>query len=1046
MLKNYFTEENGGFNMKLSIDRKNILTALLAFFMIGVLFWDDFEKREEKPEAVKGVMDISGWNLEKDGPLKLEGEWEFYWNELLDHDDFQSDGHLMDPDGYFNVPSVWNNYEIDGEKLPGHGYATYRLHVKGAEIDELKAFKILTESTSYRVAVNGKAVAKSGVISTSKSDFKPEYDPKVAYFENESEEFEVIVQISNFTYARGGFWHEFEFGTADQMTSMKVSSAKRGMLFFGAVFGMILYHLTIYWLQRKSKSILYFILAMAVMSLRIFFTGEYFILSIIPGIDFDTMIRIEYITIYLGAVMWFGFINEVYRDEKFKSIVRRVFWYAFAITVFILLLPVNIFTGYIVVVEIFVVLLALLAFWMVSKAALKKSQGAKLLLWGVALFCLAYIHDCLYYLNVIKSHPGGWLAATTFMMIFIQSYILAARYSRSFDEIEELSSRMISLDRLKDEFLANTSHEIRTPLHGMISITESVLESGKEHMDPTQRENLSIVAASGKRLANLVNDILDYSRLKYGDIKMVRNSVDMEKIIDKVFAVQNHLKGNKRVVLVKEMPMEACIAYADADRITQVLYNLVGNAVKFTQEGDVRVSVKKRNYMLEVSVRDSGIGISEEKLERIFKSSDPGNISLGFGEGSGMGLSITKKLVEIQGGRIWAYSRLLEGSEFVFTVPVDFNSKDQTNIEAQQDMAGEAIGGSEVLGVEYSKKNLNGFTVLAVDDDYVNLHSLYNILSVDGYQVISADNGRRALEILTENRDIDLVILDIMMPGISGYETCRRIRENYSMHDLPVIMLTAQNNSESILTGFKSGANDFLPKPFETSELKARVKTLIELKKSVHHAINAEMAFLQAQIKPHFLYNALNTIVSFCWSDPEKAAELILELSNYLRNSFDFSNMDRFVSIDREMDFVQSYIAIEKARFEDRINIHYDVDPVDFMIPTLLLQPVVENAIKHGILENRESGNVVISIKRKSGFILIEVEDDGKGMDKTKIEEIFDDKASGRGVGLRNIDKRLKRIYGYGIEIESGVEKGTTVSIRIPNKRGDEFDQDNIGG
>jgi sensor histidine kinase YesM len=278
------------------------------------------------------------------------------------------------------------------------------------------------------------------------------------------------------------------------------------------------------------------------------------------------------------------------------------------------------------------------------------------------------------------------------------------------------------------------------------------------------------------------------------------------------------------------------------------------------------------------------------------------------------------------------------------------------------------------------------------------------------------------------------------MPQMSGYEVCKRIREKYSIYELPVLMLTAQNNPEAIFTGFESGANDFLPKPFEMDELKARAKPLLQLKKSVQHGIHAEMAFLQAQIKPHFLYNALNTIISFCYTDPEKAADLITELSNYLRSSFDFSNLDKFVRIEKEMEFIQSYLAIEKARFEERINCEYDVDPINFMIPTLLLQPIVENAVKHGILKKEEGGNIKISIKEKGDFIIIKVEDDGIGISKEKLKTILRENFKGKSVGLRNVTKRFKRIYGYGIEIESEIGKGTIVSIKIPIKRGEGFD------
>lgn len=1026
--------------MKSFINKKCIITILI--FLIGILFIFTTHSKEHKkmPIATKGVFDLSHWNFQKDGPIKLDGEWEFYWNQLLTYDDFHRlDKQYIPPTGYFTIPSVWNKYKINDENLPGKGYATYRLKVKTNDITDLKGLKLLTQSTAYKLMINRETIATSGSVGKSEETTMPEYKPQIAHFKNDSNEFEIIIQISNYTYARGGFWHSINLGHIQQIRTMKENSARREMLLFGAVFSMILYHVAIYWLQRRNTSILYFIVALLGMSVRIFFTGEYFITTLIPSMNFNLLIFIEYMTVYWGATIWFAFIHEVYPYESSKKIVQIFVCISLLITVFIILTPLYIYTKYLTLIEIFVAVISYNILTSVVRAVRRKKQGANLLFLGIILFMATYIHDCLYYLNIVESEPGGLIGFTTFIMLFIQAFILAARYSKTFDEVEELSDKMISINELKDEFLANTSHELRTPLHGMISITEYVLQSMEGSLNQTQKGNLSLVVSSGKRLANLVNEILDYSKLKYGDIKLHKKSVDLQQVVQKVFAVQRHLLLNKKILLINDLPRDTPFVYGDKDRIIQIIYNLLGNAVKFTENGSVRISAVKNNNMVEISVEDTGIGIPEEKLDNIFKSFEQGNTSLTRScGGTGLGLSITKQLIEIQGGQIWVTSEMGKGSKFTFTMPI--SAYKEKIVVSKKEILFEENPLHHLFSEEAESFDQDGeFTILIVDDDYVNLHSLVNILSTEKYSVIAATNGIQALDIISKNKKIDLVILDIMMPQLSGYEVCKRIRENYSMYDLPVLMLTAQNNPEAILTGFESGANDFLPKPFEMSELKARAKTLLELKKSVHHAIHAEMAFLQAQIKPHFLYNALNTIVSFCWTDPEKAAELITELSNYLRSSFDFSNMDKFVRIEKEIEFVQSYLAIEKARFDEKINCQYDIDPIHFMIPTLVLQPIVENAVKHGILEKEKNGNIKISIKENDECITIKVEDDGIGISKDKLTAILDENSTGKSVGIRNVNKRLKRIYGYGIEIESQVEKGTTVCIKIPHERGEVF-------
>src|SRR5690606_16620599 len=180
------------------------------------------------------------------------------------------------------------------------------------------------------------------------------------------------------------------------------------------------------------------------------------------------------------------------------------------------------------------------------------------------------------------------------------------------------------------------------------------------------------------------------------------------------------------------------------------------------------------------------------------------------------------------------------------------------------------------------------YHVLVVDDDPVNVQVMASALANEPYQLVTAYSGKEALSKLSLDDRIDLVILDVMMPGISGYDTTVAIRERYSLTELPILLTTVRHDPEDMLRGFAAGANDFLTKPFQSHELRARVQTLLVMKRSAEDAIASEIAFLQAQIKPHFLYNALNTILSFSLDEPEKTYQLLLRLSSYLRGSFTF--------------------------------------------------------------------------------------------------------------------------------------------------------------
>ncbi|WP_170932593.1 sensor histidine kinase [Desulfosporosinus sp. FKB] len=216
--------------------------------------------------------------------------------------------------------------------------------------------------------------------------------------------------------------------------------------------------------------------------------------------------------------------------------------------------------------------------------------------------------------------------------------------------------------------------------------------------------------------------------------------------------------------------------------------------------------------------------------------------------------------------------------------------------------------------------------------------------------------------------------------------------------------------------------------------LENRNKELIATKETERKILQAEISVLQAQIQPHFLYNTLNSITALCRTDSLKAAELLEELSDYLQGKFRFNNME-LIPLDQELDLVKSYLAIEQVRFGKRLEVEYHVEPnTNPFIPPLILQPLVENAVKHGVYPQRQGGIVRISIKNVDQETVISVTDNGVGMTADKVKHLLNDEGAQEvGVGLRNIQKRLQKHYGYGLEVQSIINKGTTVTVKIPN-------------
>ncbi|NJK66157.1 MAG: response regulator [Microcoleus sp. CSU_2_2] len=468
---------------------------------------------------------------------------------------------------------------------------------------------------------------------------------------------------------------------------------------------------------------------------------------------------------------------------------------------------------------------------------------------------------------------------------------MVSQLQTSFSTLENQNQKLQELDKLKDEFLANTSHELRTPLNGMIGIAESMIDGATGTLSEIQLHNLSMIASSGRRLNELVNNILDFAKLKNNKLDLQLRSVGIRSIVEVILAVSQSLVSQKNLQLINNISPDLPLAWADENRLQQILYNLIGNAIKFTEVGTVEISAKivnlhnqshakdgEASYLLSVlnklssmpdrsqsssefqiaiTVSDTGIGIPADLIDRIFEPFEQGDGSTirQYG-GTGLGLTLSKQFVELHGGKIYAVSEVGIGSHFTFTLPISPEKVQllepaitpqpvkikipKTNgvSSANNSVNIPEIGYSELpkklpeISQDSAPSENESFRLLIVDDDPINLQVLNNHLSLQNYSVLQALNGEQALSAIETGQHFDLIILDIMMPRMSGYEVCAKLREKYPSHELPVVMLTAKNQVSDLITGFQFGANDYLTKPFSRDELLTRIKSHINLSKT----------------------------------------------------------------------------------------------------------------------------------------------------------------------------------------------------------------------
>ncbi len=986
---------------------------------------------------VQGRLDLQNWVPAGQDLVSLDGEWEFYWNKLLSPEELASG--LIQPDLMATVPKVWNNYELQGEGLPGFGYATYRLQIENVPRGVPLALRIDTFSTAYRLYINDRVLSSNGNLGLEEGQFVPEYRPKVVEFVAEDGTLDLIFQVANFVYARGGMWDSVFLGSAKQIRRLDLNIEDKDLFLIGALSMMTIYYLSMFLLRRQDRSSLYLVFMCLIFIARTMVLGDYFIYRLFPEVPFSAIISLEYFTLSWFPIFGALLVGELFPQETSPKLLKLFLIYGALMAAVFLFTPVWFYTEIVYFVQIGALATGLYTIWCLSLALRKRRPDSFLVLVGAVVVTLCAFRDVLYHNNNIQSDFGELVQIGLFILLALLSFILSRRSAEAFHNVEALSEKLIKLDQIKDEFLANTSHELRAPLNGILGLAQAVGQEGEGELSHHQEQNLSIIVSSCRRLINLVNDILDYSKLKHGDIHLNLQPIRLDGLIQTVVKTFKHSGSTGGCEIICDLPEELPPILGDENRIVQILYNLLGNAVKFTPDGYAKVSARRAGALVEISVEDSGPGIPQNKLEDVFKSFEQVDISFSRRGGTGLGLAITKQLVEHQGGTIWVTSEVGSGSTFSFTLPVSAPSSapsptlPETRSEslfALPELAVSVLEERRMTGAKTGK----GDRILLVDDDNSAVQSTSTLLGLHGYGVIAMNRGKDALRLLEKERDFDLVVLDVMMPEISGYEICQTIRQTRSAFELPILMLTGRASTDDIVMGFEAGANDYLLKPFEPGELLARVRTLIKLKTAMDETIASELAFMQAQIKPHFLYNTLNTISSFCDTAPDQAGRLIDELANYLRKSFDFRRQGMFVPIEDELGLVESYVAIEQARFGPDLKVDFVIDDIcGARILSLSIQPLVENAIRHGVRKKGGCGTVTVSVENSGEGLRVCVSDDGVGIAAEELSRLLKP-GSTHSVGLSNIDLRLKRLFGAGLVIESKLGSGTRVSFVIPEE------------
>lgn len=976
-------------------------------------------------KAENGVLNLAelAWLDQTD--VKLDGEWEFYWRQLLTPNDFgQKIAHSQQ---IVNVPGAWNSYIPDDAAASGMGYGTYRLLIRIPETGQPLALQFNAPRTAHKLWVNGQLASMDGVVTDHAETSKARYYNKIIPLNPVNGTVELVLQVSNYLQYKGGLRQSLILGQQNNLAQAYHLDNAASIFAFGAMATMGLFHISFYCVRRSEKTALYFGLFIAVISVRALTVGNIMLAQLFPELSQSVILRIEYASFYLSILFYTWFVYSLLPTRVPLVFCRGTTLFVLAKLMLVLLTPVWFFSRVLFLFQLFMVFELIYFLIIIIKAYLVKQAMARLLLLSHLTLMVTIGNDALYYAGFINTgdfYPLGILA-----LACMQAVMLMKEFISVLNAVENLNKRLASIDKLKDDFLAEVSHELLTPVHGISGFIEAVRDSANDRLTDFEKRSLGTVLAINWRLVNLVTDIQDFLKLKHRDIELRQEAVHLYEAVEIVIATCRVLTGDKPLLLVNQVD-PGIMVWSDKAKLQQILHNLIENAIKFTSAGEIIVSADRGCDAATIQISDTGRGIPLDYQQAIFEPYVQGPREFDHGcKGSGLGLSITKTLVELQGGRIWLKSEEKVGSKFMFTMPLPkqhsfLKREEQAVIEDPNTLSEIADGLFEPAAV-----------VLIVDDEPINLSILEQQLCASHYQVDKAHSGTEALKKIS-GQAYDLVILDQMLPDIPGYEVCQGIRKRFTPLELPVLILTVRNKADDIVQALATGANDHLAKPFDKRELLARVNSLILMKKYLQEAVDNKRSLLLTQIKPHFFYNVLNTIMGFCITNPPQAYELLGEFSTFISSRLQLAEITHFIELGEEIAVVLSYLKIEKARFGDLLSyeIHCDV-PSNFLIPPLILEPLVENAVKHGICEKPDGGCVVVAIKCNGNGIEFTVTDNGIGMDSEQLQALCEGKKGFVGIGLSNVQRRLELDYQQLLHIDSIPGVGTTIRFFIPNIR-----------
>jgi signal transduction histidine kinase len=1012
--------------------------------------------------AYNGMMDLRNWDFESNGSLLLKGKWEFYWNKYLitDHLLFKTN----DCD-FITLPSAWNNFHLSSSNIiKSAGFATFRLKILLPRNEEEYSFKFFSDGSSYRIYCQTNnslpmLIGSSGIIGHNQKETVPQINPSICHFKA-ADSVVIFIEFCNFYRSVGGIPVGIEFNKNALMQKNVETHMQLDFFVFGCLVMIALYFFIFFLLYPKEKTPLWLGIFSILITIYMYFQLQYFRSFPISYLVYQIIIKLTYLSVYLTVPIFNFFINSLFPDYRKKIVSKIITIVGLFLSAIVILTDPMIFARTFLVFQLYVCFSSLvLIIYLFLTGFIKKTLIAKIAFFGFFMFFFFILSDMLSSYNII---PRVFYIHYGFLLfIFSQGIIVSLQnYNIRKDltlltnslelKVQQRTKELELVNEQKTAFFINLAHESKTPL----TIIRNSLEEYIRKTEVTQ-ELKEIKYNIDLLLRNMVN-FLDSEKLQKGQVFYNHDEVFCfsEFLSKKMPLFEASVKKRKIHLTCSISP--GFYIQADSLAIDRIVNNLMDNAIKYNKdEGSIEVVLEAEGDQLVFTVRDSGEGITKENLQAIFNpyyqiSRKKRNI-----QGIGMGLFIVSEILKSLDGEIVVDSQ--EGKGSVFRVCLKrYRPKDAGRIQNDITCSLPLFDSSLDLFDNPDHLDFDKNTVLIVEDNITLLRQIRNSIC-NKYNVLCARSGKEALDILEKYPKPDLVLSDIMMDEMDGYELFYRLKEREDYQSTPFIFLTAKTSVEENIEGLSAGAVDYIYKPFSMEVLIAKMEALFRFNKTkeslmlsdkyasvgklaggiTHQILNplagvlGPLEFIKNRIENAGMAEDKDVALSlkYIYQNLERIEKIVKSLRVLVYNKEDCSESFKLKSM------LEAIVEVYSLKVKDRIEFINNI-PEDFFIRTNFgaLNHIIMNVVSNAVDSIKDRGTITLSGSGSAEHFWIEITDTGEGIDEKYLKKIFaidyttKPVGAGTGIGLY-LAKELAERYHIGLDVCSELQKGTTFTI-----------------